>query len=66
VEDDGLRAGRQGAEAGKRRVARAGHALAGMFVGLADVDEDRAFVDQAPGGGGGDGLQGHGGSFQRQ
>ena len=46
MEDHRLAAARvDGGEPGQRIVTGAGHALARMLVGLADVDQDGALVD---------------------
>jgi hypothetical protein len=53
-------------ELGKRAIARARDALARMFIGFANIDEDSALVDQKLGLLGVYGWQGHGSSFQWQ
>jgi hypothetical protein len=36
-------------EPGQRQVTRAGDLFAGMLIRLADVDQDRALVEETPG-----------------
>ena len=60
MEDHRLGAARvDGGEPGERIVAGAGHALARLLVGFADVDQNGALVDEALGAGGIDGGQRH-------